>query len=68
MKIVLMIITVKAMKIKRKKKFNNSLYQQLKDKIKEEKEVKCTLFFSKADFDKALDQASSYSGDLTSYR
>ncbi|AJW63406.1 hypothetical protein VO54_01933 [Elizabethkingia miricola] len=53
---------------KKKEKFNNSLYQQLKDKIKEEKEVKCTLFFSKADFDKALDQASSYSGDLTSYR
>ena len=48
--------------------FSNSLYQQLKDKIKDEKEVKCTLFFSKADFDKALDQASSYSGDLTSYR
>ncbi|HAY3551319.1 hypothetical protein KRE40_11795 [Elizabethkingia meningoseptica] len=52
----------------KKEMFTSAIYQQLKDKMKEMKEVECTLFFSKADFDKALDKAGSYSGDLTSYR
>lgn len=41
--------------------------KEVKDKLKGQRDVDCTLFITKQDFDKALNESHSYSGDLTRY-
>ena len=42
-------------------------YEELKDQIRDRKEISCKLFVTNPFFDRALDENQSYSGDLTDY-
>lgn len=42
-------------------------YEELKDQIKDRKEMSCKVFITNSYFDKALEENQSYSGDMTDY-
>lgn len=52
----------------KEKKVSDIDYKKIKMKIRDKKKVSCILFLTLDSFDKALEEARSFSGDLTRYR
>lgn len=46
----------------------DEIYAEIKESMKNMEEIKCYLFITNLTFDNALQEASSFSGDLTHYR